>query len=62
MGTDVNASVSVAASSGAQGGNIETGGITIGGSGGTNKTPVWVLIAAVAVGVLVLGFLFFHKK
>ena len=44
--------VSIATSSGAQGGKI--GDFIVGGSGGANKTPTWLFIAAGALAVLAL--------
>ena len=58
-GYDIGASF--ASSSGVQGGNIAAGDFIVGGSGGANKAPTWLLIAAVAVTVLAL-FAFLLKK
>lgn len=53
--------VSVSTSSGAQGGTASTGDFTVGGSGGANKTPTWLWIAAGAIAVLAL-FAWMLKK
>ena len=52
-------SVSIAVSSGAQGGQI--GDFIVGGSGGVSKTPTWIWIAAGVLGVLAL-FVFLLRK
>lgn len=51
--------LSIATSSGAQGGTI--GDFIVGGSGGANKVPSWIWIAAIGVGVLVF-FAWLLKK
>jgi hypothetical protein len=53
--------VSVATSSGVQGGDITGGDFIVGGSGGAAKAPTWLLIAAGVVVVLAL-FAFLLKK
>ena len=53
--------VSFASSSGVQGGDIDAGDFIVGGSGGANKAPTWLVL--VAAGVLVLAlFAFLLKK
>jgi len=51
--------VSLATSSGAQGGQI--GDFIVGGSGGANKAPTWIWIAAGVIAVLAL-FAFLLRK
>jgi len=51
--------VSIATSSGAQGGTI--GDFIVGGSGGANKAPTWIWIAAGVIGALAL-FAFLLRK
>jgi len=53
--------VSYAASSGVQGGDIKGGDFIVGGTGGANKTPTWLWIAAGVVAVLAL-FAYLLKK
>ena len=52
-GYDIGASF--ASSSGAQGGTAKTGDFIVGGSGGANKTPAW-LLAVMALAVVILLF------
>lgn len=57
MGTDLNASLSISGSSGAQTGDVRHGDFIVGGSGGANK-PNLIVIVAIAIGVIAaLGFL-----
>ena len=58
-GYDIGASF--ASSSGVQGGNINAGDFILGGSGGANKAPTWLWIAAAAVVVLAM-FAFLLRK
>ena len=58
-GYDIGASF--ASSSGVQGGNINAGDFLVGGSGGANKAPTWLWIAAAVIVVLAL-FAFLLKK
>ena len=58
-GYDIGASFS--SSSGVQGGDIDAGDFIVGGSGGANKAPTWLLLAAGVVIVLAL-FAFLLKK
>jgi hypothetical protein len=58
-GYDIGASF--ASSSGVQGGDIHAGDFIVGGSGGANKAPTWLWIAAGVVVVLAL-FAFLLKK
>jgi hypothetical protein len=51
--------VSIATSSGAQGGQI--GDFIVGGSGGVSKTPTWIWLAAAAIAVIAL-FAFLLRK
>jgi hypothetical protein len=53
--------VSVSTSSGAQGGTAGTGDFILGGSGGANKAPAWLWMAAGVIAVLAL-FAWMLKK
>jgi len=61
MGAGYDIGASFASSSGVQGGNITSGDFIVGGSGGANKAPTWLWIAAAAIAVLAL-FAFMLKK
>jgi hypothetical protein len=55
--------LSVATSSGAQGGTARTGDINIGGSGsGVNKVPWYVWAGLAALGAVILLKFLFQKK
>jgi len=55
----ITVGISGSASSGVQGGDISTGGVIVGGSGGANKAPTWLFVAAGIAALVALGALLF---
>jgi len=55
----ITVGISGSASSGVQGGDITSGGVIVGGSGGANKAPTWLFVAAAVAALVALGALFF---
>ena len=55
----ITVGISGSASSGVQGGDISTGGVIVGGSGGTNKAPTWLFVAAGIAALVAVGALLF---